>query len=390
MKNNSTHSYILNKMTNTIKSVSFICALWVAASCGPKEEVASKDVVVENTVALSAAQLKNASISLGKIEQKSISSVLKVNGRIDVPPQNMISISVPMGGYLKSTSLLPGMHLNKGEVIATMEDQQYIQLQQDYLTAKARLNFSASEYQRQKELNISKATSDKVFQQTETDYLTEKINVKSLAERLKLIGINPDKLDENTISKSINIYSPINGYVSKINVNVGKFTLPSEVLFELINPADIHLALTVFERDLEKLSIGQKVFAYTNSQPDKKHECEIILIGKNLSEERSTEVHSHFEDYDKSLVPGMYMNADIEIQNNNAYALPEEAVVRFENNQYIFLADKEGTYSIQEVKTGSTENGFIEIIEGEKLVDKNIIIKGAYTLLMTMKNKVEE
>lgn len=390
MKNNNTHSYILNKMSNTIKSVSFICALWVAASCGPKEEVASADEVIENTVALSAAQLKNASISLGKIEQKSISSVLKVNGRIDVPPQNMISVSVPMGGYLKSTTLLPGMHLNRGQVIATMEDQQYIQLQQDYLTAKARLNFSASEYQRQKELNISKATSDKVFQQTETDYLTEKINVKSLAERLKLIGINPDKLDENTISKSINIYSPIDGYVSKVNVNVGKFTQPSEVLFELINPADIHLALTVFERDLAKLSIGQKVFAYTNSQPDKKHECEIILIGKNLSEERSTEVHSHFEDYDKSLVPGMYMNADIEIQNNNAYALPEEAVVRFENNQYIFLADKDGTYTIQEVKTGNTENGFIEIIGGDKLIDKSIVLKGAYNLLMTMKNKVEE
>lgn len=367
-----------------------MCALFFAGSCGPKEEVASTDAVVENTVALSAAQLKNANISLGKIEKKSISSVLKVNGRIDVPPQNMISVSVPMGGYLKSTSLLPGMHLNRGEVIATMEDQQYIQLQQDYLTAKARLNFSASEYQRQKELNISKATSDKVFQQTETDYLTEKINVKSLAERLKLIGINPDKLDENTISKSIKIYSPIDGYVSKVNVNVGKFTQPSEVLFELINPADIHLALTIFERDLAKLSIGQKVFAYTNSQPEKRHECEIILIGKNLSEERSTEVHSHFEDYDKSLVPGMYMNADIEIQNNSAYALPEEAVVRFENNQYIFLADKEGEYIIQEVKTGSNENGFIEIIAGDKLIDKSIVLKGAYNLLMTMKNKVEE
>jgi membrane fusion protein, heavy metal efflux system len=390
MKNKITHSYILNKTSYRLKSVSFICTLFFAASCGPKEEAASTETVVENSVALSAAQLKNASINLGKIEKKSISTVLKVNGRIDVPPQNMISISVPMGGYLKSTSLLPGMHLNRGEVIATMEDQQYIQLQQDYLTAKARLNFSASEYQRQKELNISKATSDKVFQQTETDYLTEKINVKSLAERLKLIGINPDKLDENSISKSINILSPIDGYVSKVNVNVGKFTQPSEVLFELINPADIHLAVTVFERDLDKLSIGQKVIAYTNSQPEKKHECEIILIGKNLSEERSTEVHSHFEDYDKSLVPGMYMNADIEIQNNNAYALPEEAVVRFENNQYIFLADKEGKYTIQEVKTGSTENGFVEIIGGDKLIDKSIVLKGAYNLLMTMKNKVEE
>jgi len=374
------------------KSVLLICAWCTLISCGTKNEADTKvdSTHVENSVTLSASQFKNAGISLGKIEQKSISSVLKVNGRIDVPPQNMISVSVPMGGYLRSTKLLPGMHLNKGEVIAVMEDQQYIQLQQDYLTAKARLNFTANEYQRQKELNQSKASSDKVFQQTEVDYTTEKINVKSLAERLELIGINPTKLDENTISKSINIYSPIDGYVSKVNVNIGKFTQPSEVLFELINPADIHLALTIFEKDLSKLSIGQKLVAYTNSQPDKKHECEIILIGKNLSAERSTEVHSHFEDYDKSLVPGMYMNAEIEIKNTNVYALPEEAIVRFQNNQYIFLAETDKIYSIHEVKTGVLENGFIEIVSGESLVDKMVVVKGAYNLLMTMKNKVEE
>jgi cobalt-zinc-cadmium efflux system membrane fusion protein len=374
------------------KFILAIGTLATAISCGTKNESPASAVStqVENSVTLSAAQLKNAGIVLGKIEQRSISGVLKVNGRIDVPPQNMISVSVPMGGYLKYTKLLPGMHLSKGEVIAVMEDQQYIQLQQDYLTAKARLSFTTNEYNRQKELNLSKASSDKVFQQTEVDYTTEKINVKSLAERLELIGINPDRLDENTISKSIHIYSPIDGYVSKVNVNIGKFTQPSEVLFELINPADIHLALTIFEKDLSKLSIGQKLVAYTNSQPDKKHECEIILIGKNLSAERSTEVHSHFEDYDKSLVPGMYMNAEIEIKNNNVYALPEEAIVRFQNNQYIFLAERDEAYTIHEVKTGVFENGFIEIVSGEDLVDKKVVVKGAYNLLMTMKNKVEE
>jgi cobalt-zinc-cadmium efflux system membrane fusion protein len=363
---NILHTYTIIISRYMAKSILAICVVATVISCGSKDETpASADSThVENSVMLSAAQLKNSGIVLGKIEQKSISSVLKVNGRIDVPPQNIISVSVPMGGYLKYTKLLPGMHLSKGEVIAIMEDQQYIQLQQDFLTAKARLIFTANEYNRQKELNQSKASSDKVFQQTEVDYTTEKINVKSLAERLKLIGINPDKLDENTISKSINIYSPIDGYVSKVNVNIGKFTQPSEVLFELINPTDIHLALTIFEKDLSKLSIGQKLFAYTNSQPDKKYECEIILIGKNLSTERSTEVHSHFEDYDKSLIPGMYMNAEIEIQNNTVYALPEEAIVRFENNQYVFLAETDSRFTIQEIKTGDVEKGFVEIISG--------------------------
>jgi len=386
---------IISTTTNSlpfILSVFLMGAFSVISSCGSKEEVATgaDPIHEDNTVILSEAQLKNAGIVTGKIEQKSISSILRVNGRIDVPPQNMISVSVPMGGYLKYTQLLPGMHLNKGDLVAIMEDQQYIQLQQDYLNAKARLTFIEAEYERQKELNQSKSSSDKVFQQTLADYTTEKINVKSLAERLDLIGINPKTLDENTISKSIKIHSPIDGYVSKVNVNIGKFTQPSEVLFELINPSDIHLALTVFERDLGKLSIGQRLIAYTNSQPDKKYECEIILIGKNLTAERSTEVHSHFENYDKSLIPGMYMNAEIELKNTHVSALPDEAIVRFENNQYIFFSETETKFIIKEVHTGDSENGFTEIVSGEDLSNKKIVVKGAYNLLMTMKNKVEE
>lgn len=386
----STHN--LFNMFSSQGLVSITCLLFLIVSCTSKNETSadSDSSSLENSVTLTAEQSKNAGIAIGKIEQKSISRVLKVNGRIDVPPQNMISVSVPMGGYLRYTKLLPGMHVNKGEIIAVMEDQQYIQLQQDFLLAKARLNFTASEYQRQKELNQSKATSDKVFQQTESNYTTEKINVKSLSERLKLISINSDQLDENSISKSINIYSPIAGYVSHVNVNIGKYTQPSEVLFELINPEDIHLALTLFEKDLSKIAIGQKVFAYTNGQPNKKYECEIILIGQNLSADRSTEVHSHFEKYDKSLLPGMYMNAEIELKNNLVYALPEETIVRFENKQYIFISPTQNSYSLMEVKTGDSENGFTEIVEGETLADKNIVIQGAYSLLMSLKNKAEE
>ncbi len=382
----------LSRIYWSVKLVSIIGIVFLVMSCSTKNETSLSvdSPLLENSVTLTPGQFKNAGIALGNLEKKSISRLLKVNGRIDVPPQNMISVSVPMGGYLKYTKLLPGMHVNKGEVIAIMEDQQYIQLQQDFLLAKARQNFTSNEFQRQKELNESKSTSDKVFQKTESDFITEKINVKSLSERLKLIGINPEQLDENSISKSINIYSPIAGYVSHVNVNIGKYTQPSEVLFELINPADIHLALTLFEKDMAKISIGQKVIAYTNGQPDKKYECEIILIGQNLSADRSTEVHSHFEKYDKSLLPGMYMNAEIELKNNMVYALPEEAIVRYENKQYIFISQSERSYSLTEVKTGDIENGYVEIMEGETLVKKNIVVSGTYSLLMSLKNKSEE
>lgn len=364
---------------------------FLMACTGTKQENAIEEKkITSETVSLNEKQLAAAGITTAAGEKKNISSVLKVNGKIEVPPQNIVSISVVLGGYLKSTHLLPGTKIKKGEVIAVIEDPQYIQIQQDYLTSVAKLNFLEKEFNRQKELNQSKATSDKILQQTEADFKSQKIASKSLYEKLKLIGVNPESLDENSISRSVNVYAPIDGFVSKVNVNIGKYVNPADVIFELINPTDIHLALTVFEKDVNKLFIGQKLKAYTNNEPDKKHNAEIILISQDLSPERSVMVHCHFEDYDKTLLPGMYMNAEVDIVTNNAFVVNEEAVVSHDNKNYVFIEIAKGNYEMKEVKTGFTENSFIEILNPEVLNNKSIVVKGAYSLLMSLKNKAEE
>jgi cobalt-zinc-cadmium efflux system membrane fusion protein len=242
----------------------------LACSNKNQSETAVAETSVADTLVLTNEQFKNATLEVGQMLEVEMASLMKVNGKVDVPPQNMVSISVPLGGYLKTSKLLPGMHVNKGEIVAVMEDQQYIQLQQDFLMAKVKQLMLEKEFARQKELNASQATSDKMLQQTESDYKTQKILVSALAQKLQLAGINPNTLTENNISKSVNIYSPIDGYVTKVNVNIGKYISPTEIMFELVNPTDIHLALKIFEKDVSKLFIGQPLIAYTNNNPDKK------------------------------------------------------------------------------------------------------------------------
>jgi cobalt-zinc-cadmium efflux system membrane fusion protein len=363
----------------------------ILSACHTKVDESTKEVfITPNSVELTDAQFKNSKIETGKIEQKAISSILKVNGKIDVPPQNMVAISAPLGGYLKSTSLLEGMHISKGEVIAVMEDQQYIQLQQDYLTAKAYLSSLEKEFQRQKELNESKASSDKVFENAQAQYISQKVLIKSLSEKLKLISINPDNLNENTISRSINIYSPIDGYVTVINMSIGKYASPTDVLFELVNPEDIHLALTVFEKDVDKLFIGQKIVAY-NNQSTKKYTCEIILVGKSISLERAIEVHCHFDQYDKSLIPGMFMNAEIETITNKAFVISTNGLVQFEGKHYVFSEVQPQKYLMEEVIALNSDNGFTQIsfINNVAIENKIFVTNDAYTLLMKMKNTEE-
>lgn len=367
-----------------------ITAILVLISCGNKKSEQEKTMppTIQNVTTLTDVQIKNAGVETGKIEQKEISATLKLNGKIDVPPQNLVSISVPMGGYLKYTDLLQGMHVNKGQVLCVVEDKQYIQLQEDYLLAKAKIIYAKAEFERQKELNQSKASSDKVYQLAQAEYNSLVVMIESYSEKLKFAGINPNLVTTKNISKSINVYSPISGFVSKVNVNIGKYVNPSDVLFEIVNPTDIHLALTVFEKDINKLVIGQSLLAYTNTDPDKKYPCKIILIGKDFSENRSVEMHCHFLNYDKALLPGMYMNADIEIKSQKSSVLPSDAIVSYENKNYIFIKKQNKQFEMKEVKIGNTENGFTEILL-DAYNKENIVIKGAYVLLMKMKN-VEE
>lgn len=173
-----------------------------------------------------------------------------------------------------------------------------------------------------------------------------------------------------------------------MNVNRGKYVNPSDILFEIVNPSDIHLALTVFEKDINKLAIGQSVLAYTNTNPENKYPCKIVLIGKDFSEDRSTLMHCHFTNYDKALLPGMYMNAEIELKSQLSNVLPSDAIVSYENKNYVFVAKANKQFEMKEVTTGNAENRFTEIVSDD-LNEATVVIKGAYALLMKMKN-VEE
>lgn len=374
------------------KSFIIYLLLFSVIACKNNKEEAntSKETLATNEVVLTAIQQQNAKLEIGTLQQKDIATTLKVNGRIDVPPQNLVSVSAPLGGYLKDTKLLPGMHISKGEVIATLEDQQFIQLQQDYLTTKSKLYFAEKEYERQKEMNASLASSTKNVTLADAEVRMNKILLSGLSEKLKLIHLNPAKVSENNISKNVNIYSPINGYVSKVNVNIGKYVAPTDVLFELINPLDIHLNLHVFEKDVAQLFIGQKLVAITNTNPNKKFTCEIILISKNISQDGTTEVHCHFENYDKNLLPGMYMNAELDIKSSAGFALPETAIVNYEGKQYAYEVIDNLKYAMVEIIAGARSDGFVEVKNYQQLQNKKLVLNGAYTLLMKMKNVEEE
>lgn len=361
-------------------------------SCGKEEEKKEtfQIAAAENQITLNDAQIKNSGIEVGTLGTDEISAKILLNGTIDVPPQNLASVSAPSGGYVRYIRHMPGMHVSKGETLAILEDPQIVQLQQDYLLAQSNLGYAKKDYARQKDLNQSKASSDKVMQMSQTEAQNQNIMMRGMAEKLRALGINPNNLTAQNIKRSIAVSSPVSGYVSSVNVKMGQYVSPTEMLFDIVNTEDIHLALKVFEKDLNKISLNQKVFAYTNQNPNKKYEANIILIGKDFQQDKSVIVHCHFLNYDKNLIPGTYMNAEVETNSQTGNNVPDDAVVTWEGKQYIFEEVKPKTFKMVPVTIGNSENGRTEILNlNANFKNKKLVNKGAYYLLMGLKN-VEE
>ena len=367
---------------------------------GEKQEEQHDEHEEENGVELTPAQSRTAGIELGKVDKKQISGTVKVNGVLDVPPQQLVSISVPLGGFVKNTSLLQGSRVKKGQVIASIENLDFIQIQQDYLEAKSQLELTEMDYKRQQELAKENVNSQKTLQQSKTNFATWQAKYNALREKLKVINIDVRSLEAGQVTSSINLYSPIGGYVTQVNVNIGKFVTPTDVIFEIVDTEHLHAELIVFEKDVPKLKIGQKV-RFTLANETEERMATIYLIGREINKDRTVQVHCHIDKEDTELLPGMYLSAYVETGGALVPALPDEAIVDYNGKKYIFIVSEEKHeedkaeqsgqhFMMLEIQTSNRELGFTEVNVPDSLSQAEVVVKGAYALLSKMKNSEEE
>lgn len=392
----------MKKYINIYTTLTLLFFAITVTSCGSKVEEVKQDEHQEgehhedeNSVELTDEQAKTVNITLGKIELKSLSGAIKVNGMLDVPPQNLVSISVPMGGFLKSTELLQGMKVSKGQVIAVLQNADYIQLQQDYVDNKSQLEFLEAEYKRQQELAKENVNSQKIVLQSKTQYQSMLAKVSGLKSKLSLLGINSNQIESGNFQSTITLTAPISGYVTQVNVNIGMFVNPSDVMFKIVDTEHLHAELTVFEKDVPKLKIGQKV-RFTLANESVERVATVYLIGREIGEDRTVRIHCHLDKEDGELLPGMYLKAYVEAGTQSLTALPNDAIVTFEGNNYIFISvpsDEKGTqhFRMVQVIKGVSELGYTEIqLPKDINTESSIVINGAYDILAKLKNSEEE
>lgn len=381
-------------MKNNILIPIFI--LSVLFSCNSKtqteQSVSNENQSKENTniVSLNPEQYKVAGIVIDSIRPRKMSGSLVVTGMLDVPPQQKISISIPFGGFLKKTDLLQGTKVKKGQLLAIIENPDFIQFQEDYLETKSNYEYAKSDYERQQELASENVNSKKTLQKSLSEFQIQKARLAGFKAKLNLLNLNINEVEKGNFSSQVSILSPISGYITKINANIGMFLQPQDIMFELVDTRHLHAELTVFEKDISSLKIGQEVsFHLANETTERK--AKVHLVGKEISPERTVNIHCHLEKEDEDLLPGMYLQAKIETSLNHVASLPDEAIVQHDNKNYIFIQKDSLSFEMTEIEIGVKENKFTEVKTTPDFIHKHkIVTKGAYSLLASLINKSEE
>ncbi|MEQ1732750.1 MAG: efflux RND transporter periplasmic adaptor subunit [Bacteroidia bacterium] len=379
-------------MKNNLIILSAIASFLVLTACGTKkaEEATTETTAptAEMQVSVSALQAQNIGIQLGSTELQTIGKTIQVNGMLDVPPQQLITIAAPLGGFVKKTDLLQGMHVTKGQTLAVIENLEFVQLQQDYLEAKAQAELNKQDYDRQADLQNQNANALKTLQQAKGAYDIANARYKGLSEKLKIIGINIAQLNNGNIQATVSIPSPITGFVTKVNANIGKYVTATDVLFEIADTEHLHAELTVFEKDVPLLAINQAVHIQLANE-ETPRTATIHLIGKEVSIDRTVRVHCHLSKEDHHLIPGTFLQASIETNISKQMALPNAAIINFEANTYIFVATAQAnTYTMLPVTVALSNNTYTQVTVPTQYAGR-IVTKGAYDLLAVLKNSEE-
>lgn len=336
---------------------------------------------------VSKAQFDANKMKLENITEETFSTTIKVTGMIDAPPQSVEVISSFSGGYIKNSSLLIGDKVKKGQALVTIENPDFIEMQQEYLEAVEQMTYLKSEYERQKLLFEEKITSQKNYLKAESDYKKNLAIANGTRKKLQMLNINPTSVEQGKITSIITLYASISGNITKINVSKGAYVSPADVIMKIVNTDHIHIELTAFEKNLMQIKEGQKIAFKIPEASNTIFDAEVHLVGTSIDKAtRTATLHGHLHDDEKQrFAIGMFVDAEIEISSSQSKAISENAIIE-NNDETVVLVLKsfnENRYSFEtkSVTIGKKQNGFVEITsENIKPTDK-ILTNGAYGLI---------
>ncbi|MCB0563922.1 MAG: efflux RND transporter periplasmic adaptor subunit [Phaeodactylibacter sp.] len=360
----------------------------------PGGEPEGRQHAEDGRVALDAAQRAAIGLKVDTLPLRNLTTTVMANGSLEVPPQNEADVSVFLGGNIRQINVIEGDRVRKGQPLALLEHPDFIEMQTDFRELASHLEFLKAEYQRQQRLYDGNAGAGQDYQRARSEHQAAQARYEGLRIKLNMLGIRPDEVLEGKLARYLPVPSPISGAVKKVLIRIGQHVEPNASLFELVDNHHIHADLMVFEKDVSKIRAGQQVHFTVANQPGQVYRAEVYAIGSVFEDEpRALHLHADIKNANAALLPGMYIQGRITVDNYATYALPTDGIVQEGGKSYLFVLEEHPEehatageepwiFRQVEVMIGAEDMGWIEARPLEELPPGAMVAhSGAYYLL---------
>lgn len=365
--------------------IMFLSVVFLVTGCSTQENTEEIPETQSDLVFISKEQWKDQNMELASVSTQPFNKIIRLNGEVDIPPKSRAIVSVKKEGYIKNMEWIEGDYVSKGQLLFQIENLELVKIQQQFLETHEQLKYLENEYDRQRKMLEDKTTAQKNYLKVESEFKTTQATYLGLKKQLTELNFSISKIIAGEFTSSFSIYSPISGYITKVNAVKGMFVSQATPVIEIVNNNHLHVELFAYEKDINQLNIGQKVNILPPGKPTDIIEGKIHQIGKVIDEDRRVKVHVHVDEAQKKLIAGMFIEAEIIISSYNSQALPFSAVVEENDKQYalkLVEQKNDGYYfKVESLKTGSIYNNYIEILDDKLDTSSQFLKKGGYELI---------
>ncbi len=347
-------------------------------------------------IPLTARQVKTAGLSFGQAEYRDIDATLSANGQIILRAKDKGNVASLMGGIVKAIYVSDGQYVSKGQTVAMVENTDVVSLQREYYSASKDCEFARLNMQRQQTLDKSGAGIKRNLQEAEKEYHIAQAKMQGIAQQLAQMGISTASASRGRFITTFPVKAPISGQVSNITASLGSYADMQTPLMSIRNNSAVECDLNVYEKDINKVQVGDQVLITLTNEPGTKIYGRVYGMNQYFTDgTKSVAVHvrldnSKFKIQNSKLFDGEYVNGSIAIGRQRSKTLPSNAIIRSDGKSYIFALngkpDKQGYhFSRHEVTTDATGNGYTAVTlckhirEGQEIVTDNAFYLASMT-----------
>ena len=348
----------------------------------------------EEEIALTETQAQNIGIMYGNIQQRNLKSTVKLIGRVELPSTGKIVISSKMDGLISDVHIIEGQKIRKGQKIFTIENLDLLDLNEEWLSLEVKLKFLENEVSRQKELSDESISPLRRYESLVVERDQAKFRMQAIEKKMVAVGKSPT--GDGSFNPYFVIRADNNGILQKMLSFKGSFINRGEEMAHIIDDKHLHLHLSAYSSDVNKLDVGQEIVFNVQSEPDKLLSAHIKWIDAFINEDNNSyQVHAEIDEDNTHVAVGEFVEARIINQDQLLWTLPQSAIVQDKRLNYIFireeLHEEEGHepeihFKKLQIKTGESDLGYIEVIPIDPIdPSMEVVIEGAFFLMAQSK-----